>query len=141
MQRRRELMMLGGKPDTSPVILANNAKYVPGGTTATDTQTSITKMYSVSLRTSNTRQALCYGIMPATLNYLDGVYKDYWNQTVTSSPANVTIFNANVNQVCFTLKTSMIDDSYVILSDGEILFAGKNSIYYGYTKTNDMPNA
>ena len=124
--------------DTSPKILQSGVRYRSGGTLESDADCSITAIYNIPTRNGNNRQATVYGIKPSTINYTDGVYLDYWNQTQVQSPGLITIFTAGANQVAFTLLTSMINDSYVILSDGTIMFAGKNSIYYGHRNISEL---
>lgn len=44
------------------------------------------------------------------------------------------------NIIRFSIKTNNINDSYAYSStSGQIFFAGKNTIYYGYTNIHDMP--
>ena len=50
------------------------------------------------------------------------------------------IVAANANTIRFSLITANIDTSYVYVQEtGQILFAGRNTPYYGYTNINDMP--
>lgn len=47
---------------------------------------------------------------------------------------------AGSEKIRFTLLISGIEDSWAYNpTDGQIWFAGKNTIYYGYTNINDMP--
>lgn len=64
--------------------------------------------------------------------FRDGQYLDYWG---LSAPR----LNANSNGVAVTLKESEIDDAYLYVRDsGEIIFAGKNTIYYGHRNISEL---
>lgn len=48
--------------------------------------------------------------------------------------------NATLQEITFSIKTDIIDNAYAYIKEtGQILFAGKNTPYYGYTNINDMP--
>ena len=64
--------------------------------------------------------------------FKDGDYVDYW------SPTNIKL-NANSNGIGVTISNSRIDDAYMYINDsGQILFAGKNTIYYGHRNINEI---
>ena len=135
MDIRRALLMMPHGLDTSPVIIAYDTRYINNGNTEAKSGASITKIYDLLKVTqvSTDRQFIIYGVVPTTLNYKDDVFKDYWNHTAIESEAQRTLAPYGINQMAFTLQTDMIDDCYAIhVSTGQILFAGKNSIYYGH---------
>ena len=64
---------------------------------------------------------------------------DYWG-TTTDNPWERKCLNENTNACSFSIILSLIDDAWMIIVEtGDILFAGKNTPYYGYTNINDMP--
>ena len=64
---------------------------------------------------------------------------DYWIVS-TANPWERKCLNVNANACSFSIILSLIDDAWMIIVEtGDILFAGKNTPYYGYTNINDMP--
>lgn len=108
----------------------------------------ISVFYNYSL-SSSARTLVTMCLNPSTMLMLqkDGVYKDWWGQTIV--PAGGTweateserkVINANTNEVSCSIYLPLIDNTYAYIKEsGEILFAGKNTPYYGYTNINDMP--
>lgn len=139
--RRRVLMASRKVIDTSPKILQHGVRYLNNGSTQSEANTCITVIYDldVTINPSN-RFGTIYGVVPSIINYIDGDYNDYFNQYSNTEPISVKIFIFGTNQVSFTLQEDMLDVCYAIHdATGQILFAGKNSPYYGYTNVNDMP--
>ena len=143
MERRRALMMMRKSGlDTSPIIAHYGVKN-PSGNPATkpyivDENYCVTALYSYT--PMNVRQTIrFYGGNGNAILYTDETYKDYWNFNGESNEHKWNIINANTNQISCTLKISMLDDSYLWLEEsGEILFAGKNSIYYGHRNISEL---
>lgn len=51
-----------------------------------------------------------------------------------------TFYPANTCKIRFTLPINGLDNCYAYNNtDGQIWFAGRNTLYYGYTNINDMP--
>lgn len=49
---------------------------------------------------------------------------------------------ATLYRIRFSILQAVLDDCYAYCTEtGQIFYAGKNSIYYGYTNLNDMPSA
>lgn len=70
--------------------------------------------------------------------YIDGVYKDYWGTQITDDWER-TCVNSYTNGLRVTLQMDRLDDCYLYLKEtGQILFAGKNSIYYGHRNISEL---
>lgn len=137
MQRRRELMMQTHKPDTTLKIAQENAYWRLGEITPQSNSVA-SILYSYPASTEG-RKLVYSGLVYALNVFQDGVYKDYWS---CRSDDQRNVLNANTNQIAVSAPTRDIDDAYAYLPDtGQILFAGKNTPYYGYTNINDMPSA
>lgn len=64
--------------------------------------------------------------------FKDGQYVDYWGFVAPR-------LNANSNGVAVTLKENEIDDAYLyVIDSGEIIFAGKNTPYYGHRNISEL---
>ena len=141
MQIRRMLLEQGGKIDTSPVILAYDTKYQNIGTTTAFVGLCITAKYFYPQLES--KGTLAFHGTDIDGNCTCIVYRnagteqmDYWVLKDAQSPRN--FINIGSDAMAFTLVTSQIDNSYAyIVETGQILFAGKNSIYYGKKNIND----
>ena len=82
-----------------------------------------------------------YGVIRSLVVSRDGgaTTFDFWRVT-TDNPWERKCLNANANACSFSIILSLIDDAWMIIVEtGDILFAGKDSPYYGYTNINDMP--
>lgn len=128
--------------DTSPIIAQYGVKN-PSGNPATkpyivDNSYCVTEIYAYTAYAE--RQTLrLFGGNGNIILYQDGVYKDYWNFNGESEEHKWGVINANTNGISCSLKISLIDDSYAIMEkSGEILFAGKNSIYYGHRNISEL---
>lgn len=80
----------------------------------------------------------------------DGKYEDWWGQTILPSGAGNDYWkehetrrkciNAGTNEISCSIYLPLIDTTYAYIKEsGDILFAGKNTPYYGYANINDMP--
>lgn len=141
MAIRRGLMMGQKKVlDTTPIILENNARLATDGSVITTTDgRCITAIYDCHV-TNNRRTFIHYGLSQSTINYKNGAYYDYWNNQSPNEIKTTVLAKDGTEQMQFTVVSNLIDDCYVIYENtGQILFAGKNSPYYGYTNINDMP--
>lgn len=125
--------------DTSPKILYENSRYSANGTVSADIDKCCTIIYNYTRNETGTKLTLAYsGSAGVMLVYNDGVKIDYWLLNDAQSPR--AVINNGSNGVAFTLFNAHLATSYAyIVSTGEILFAGKNTPYYGYTNINDMP--
>lgn len=134
MQRRRELMAMQKRSiDTSPRILQYDKRY-NSMNIIDQAGYCITDIYSYPPQTY-TQYITANNVYFQIQIYKDGKYIDYW------SGGNYKL-NVNSNGIAVTLYTAKIDDSYLYINGtGQILFAGKNTPYYGYTNINDMPSA
>lgn len=78
--------------------------------------------------------------------YLDDNYVTYWSAgaayTTDGSERGAGLYweeGGPVNKVRFTIAADYVDDCYAYLPmDGTVLFAGKNTIYYGMSNVNGL---
>ena len=144
LMMRRSVLLASGKKviDTSPVIVAYDSSYRPNGSIQQRVGTCCTALYSyLPMQTKGT--IAFYGTGTTGINmvlYKNNASKrvDFWPLNDTQSPRNC--INVGTDSAVFTLEMSKLSDCYAyIVETGQILFAGKNSPYYGYTNINDMP--
>lgn len=128
------------KLDTSPVILQYGVLYKTNGDVETNADYCVTDLYYYPTLTETATIAY-YGMggeRCVVYKNSGTTYMDYWFLMDSQSPRKV--INVGSDAIKFTLKMSELDNCYAYLQDtGQIFFAGKNSIYYGYTNINDMP--
>ena len=138
MTRRKALLASGKKViDTTIKILAENSSWAIGGRLENQQKVNASIIYTYEPQSVG-RQLVYSGLYSRLIIFENGAYKDYWSVYSGSDVRNV--INANSNGIGVSVVTSKIDDAYAYLpSNGQILFAGKNSPYYGYTNINDMP--
>lgn len=145
MMEIRRRVLLGSRkkklPDTTVKIAEYGYKWDKGREVKkADSNYGITIKYDFPAQ-SDIRTLVQRGHESALIFYTDGVYKDWWmaNNGIAQE-AKRKIVNAGANQVSMSVYLPMIDDAYLYIEEtGEILYAGKNSPYYGYTNINDMP--
>ncbi len=71
--------------------------------------------------------------------YIGGKYCDYWNLDKKDGYYR-KIININSDEMELELVTDLIDVSYAYIAEtGQILFAGKDSRYYGYRNISEVP--
>lgn len=145
-----------GPVDTSPVIAVNNAQTNQGEGTTTNAYTCVTKLYKVKEVSEKVTLVYCTPWdrwnsslnAPAIQLYLGDTYVTYWSQTVGNDVADALVEHTraidnnygNCDSVRFTLWQNHIDNSYVYLRDtGDIIFAGKNTKYYGMANIDGTP--
>ena len=146
MMAIRRRVLLGGKKviDTSPIIEIYGKRQGRGNPTThpptDDDSSGITIFYDYE-PVNYQRTIVHYGTASImTLYSSDHSYKDFWGVRATYAPAERKCLNANSGAVKLDIYLPLIDDCYFYIKEtGEILFAGKNSPYYGYTNINDMP--
>lgn len=68
------------------------------------------------------------------------VWKD-WYYFNGQTYRGIGRYDVTLQVISFSIELSKIDDVYAIVRQtGQILFAGKNTPYFGYTNKKDMPN-
>ena len=116
--------------DTSPIILQYDKRY-NSGNIIDQTGYCITEIYGYA-PSSSIQYVTTNNVFFQLMIYKDGVYLDYW------SPGNYKL-NVNSNGLAVTLNTNDIDNSYLYINGtGQILFAGKNTIYYGHRNISEL---
>lgn len=131
-------MLASGKKviDTTIKILAENSRWITGGDRAYLAGYNASIIYAYEQQPVG-RQLVYDGLYSQLIIFENGSYKDYW--TVRNGNDTRNVINANSNGIGVTVDASNIDNAYAYLpSNGQILFAGKNTPYYGYTNINDM---
>ena len=71
--------------------------------------------------------------------YNQDAYVDYWNLYSIVNEERRNVINIGSDGMAFTLLTENLSGSYAyILETGEILFAGKNTPYYGHRNISEL---
>lgn len=129
--------------DTSPRIIQYGVRYANGnpGTKPLieDSNFCITDKYE--FEPQSTKQTLITNGVGGSLLVFwpNGNYYDYWTWS-TSDGYWRTVINVDSGMIACSISISVLDRTYAYLGEtGQILFAGKNSPYYGYSNINDMP--
>ena len=143
--RKKRIMMMqkSNVLDTSPVIIQNGVKY-PNGNPETnpliaDEICSITDYYDVPFSTMSALSVTDYGLYGNIISFNGDTYRDWWGADSRNAEQTKTGIPSRSTRSAFTVVTSMIDDCYCyITSTGQIVFAGKNSIYYGHRNISEL---
>lgn len=133
MQRRRQLMgMQKSVLDTTAKILQYDVRW-SRGSLIESVGIAATIIYYIEPKSESRR--LINGGLYSQLNiFKDGQYVDYWS--IATGREQI---NANCNGVSATVVTSGIDNAYLyVQGTGEILFAGKNTPYYGHRNISEL---
>lgn len=125
--------------DTSPIILDYGRRLYSGEGYYDKSEPNICTTDYYSIDPSDSVQYITYKLNSINQYYLnyhcykDGVYIDYWSErSVGDAIITDSKVNAGANQLRFTLYVDKIDDSFCYVNNtGKILFAGKNTEYYG----------
>ena len=142
--RRRVLMGAKKVLDTTPIIEIYGKRQGTGNPVSKqpidDNNSGITIFYDYE-PVNYQRTIVCYGItLVMTVYRSDHVYMDFWGVETITAPLERKCLNSNSGAVKLDIFLPLINDCYFYIKEtGEILFAGKNSPYYGYTNINDMP--
>ena len=142
--RRRVLMGAKKVLDTTPIIeiygkqqgAGNPIRFPP----IDDNNSGIIIFYDYE-PVKYHRTMVYYGTSAVMSMYRsDHSYMDYRRVEATAAPAETFGLKAHSVAVKVDIYLPLIDDCFFYIKEtGEILFAGKNSPYYGYTNINDMP--
>ena len=141
---RRKLMarVESGETDTSPVIEYDGYVLTVGGGISPDEDCCVTKKYAYG-NPSSGDYTLCYfGTFSVCCLFRDdGRYVDYWSITANQPAERKILYrNGRAELIQVTLNKTHIDSCYAYVKEtGQILFAAKNSPYYGYKNIHDMP--
>lgn len=139
MEARRRLLMMPHGLDTSPVFETYGYKMPAGNTPyEEDENFAITILYHYP--PVDFKQTLVTSKVGGTIRVYNGnkAYMDYWNWYVTEGYQR-NVINANSEYLRFAVLINESNDSYAYLKEtGQILFAGKNSIYYGHRNISEL---
>ena len=145
-----------GPVDTSPVIAQTEYGLNDSGGTVADPELCYTGFYDIP----DGYTGKVSGLFPnddyenvGTLNtkyhvFEGNTFKTYWSGynlmgALGSADKSMGLYFASAwpaNKVRFTLITAHVDDSYVYFTDtGDIIFAGKNTKYYGMANIDGTP--
>ena len=132
--------------DTSPVIDEYGVCWGRGfGIKTNNSAWGITKWYDV-IDTPGTNRTTCInGYVGAELNsitfqyYLSSGTTDWWYFGDTN-PRQILINSPDrVSNISFSIEIDKIDDSYAfVVETGFIIFAGKNTPYYGHRNISEL---
>ena len=141
LRRRRAMMEKKSDVlDTSPRI-AEYGKHLNRSNTGTTVSANYcyTKWYDLNFE-SYTRLDMIRGGMPEN----DSVLTFQYRNTETGAAdwyyfPNLSYMSNTYNQIRFTIAISHLRDCYLYFRQtGEILFAGKDTIYYGHRNINEI---
>lgn len=141
MEIRRRMLMSSEKNviDTSPKIAEYGVHWKNKSETVSDSTGAITVFYSYP-PSSTYQNIVHHGTRFYSSVWKNGEPMDYWYVSSGNNVATTRALNPGSTEISVSLSTAMIDSAFCyILETGQILFAGKNSPYYGYTNINDMP--
>lgn len=140
LMRRRMMMQARVEClDTTPIILDYGRRLNRGEGYYIESLSNICTTDYYNIEPSDSVQYITYKLNSITDSYLnyhcykDGVYIDYWSErSVGDAIITDSKVSAGANQLRFTLFVDKIDDSFCYVNNtGKILFAGKNTEYYG----------
>lgn len=139
MERRRALMMIPHGLDTSPIITAWNCRwYNKQVEPQTLTGRCVSTVYSFTSPGGVRPNFVLYGTNSSLQTYIDGVLDDYWNRDASTAEATQSV-KIGTNGISFTIMMNMLDVCYAYeLNTGQIIFAGKNTIYYGHRNISEL---
>ena len=151
LMTRRSVLLASGKKviDTSPKIAEYGVCWnrTQGGKTASDNW-CITEWYDFNPLYHGTMYINGYvGSDNAFITFqYEGLYDNgntyknwyyFIGQSRVLGEQTITM-----QRITFSIQIEQIDNAYAYIQEtGQIIFAGKNSPYYGYTNINDMPSA
>lgn len=143
MTRRMALMAQAesGGLDTSPIIEYYNKGLNSSGAIKDVTGCCVTALYTYPeksvIQTCVTTGG--WGDSGGTMIiYKDGNRVDFWGTNKQDNYERKCI-NEGSNGLRISLNMSRLDDAYFYLKEtGQILFAGKNSIYYGHKNISEI---
>ena len=142
MLRRRAILQAPiVRPDTSPRIAEYGKTLGRGNTTInTDANYCYTEWYDINPAPGSAHQLQLVRC---------GINSNHTYQFTTSTgganwdyrkEGNYYYFPGNVNKIRTSIPIANLETCYAyIVSTGQILFAGINTPYYGYTNINNMP--
>ena len=142
----------GETVDTSPIIAQYGYGLTNTGTTAQDEELCYTDYYAIP----DGYTGKVSGLFPNTNAtykatstqcqiYQDDAFKTYWACSslmgdIGAADKTMGLYYASswpANKARFVLVTAYVDDSYLYFTDtGDIIFAGKNTKYYGMANIN-----
>lgn len=140
------------KIDTTVKIMQEGVYYArTWNSTAQNSEWGITDWYDFIGLTGTTFKVHGYvGFDNTTICFwyenTAATYRDFWYIANAGNEGDrtcgLTAAAIDIARIRFSIQLSKIDDAFMyVYQTGQILFAGKNTPYYGYTNINDMPSA
>ena len=129
--------------DNSPIIERYNAGLKSNGTYGTVEGCCVTALYEYPAQSFEQTYVASGGWGGANgimIIYKDGSQVDWWaSPNLNQNPQERTCIDANSNGLRVSLKMNELDNCYFYLKEtGQILFAGKNSVYYGHRNISEL---
>lgn len=150
-EARRRLLMMGGKLNTSPKIAQYDKSWGRGVEVVNnDIGWCITEWYEFIPSSEQRSPFTICGYVGNDANQRTFQYyyvntHDWYYFNNGNAPGSRNIDGSarhNWRYISFSIDVSLLNDSYAYVQEtGQIIFAGKNSIYYGYKNINYMPTA
>lgn len=135
----RRKVLLNNVLNTAPVFEVYGYAIPAGNKEYNENETyAVTKLYHYP--PSETKQTLVTSGVGSNIRLYNNNkgYMDYWNWQITPGYAR-TVINIHSEYVQMAVKIDEIENSYAYLREtGQILFAGKNTIYYGHKNIGEL---
>lgn len=130
--------------DTSPVIIQTGVRYNSGNPATKPlleyANCGITGVYTHSVAPER-QHIVVYKVYSYMIVYKNNgtEYMDYWSPSTYSQEQEYYFVNEGSDGLAFSIFLDGINDAYAYISEtGEILFAGRNSIYYGHRNISEL---
>ena len=142
---------MSSQPDTSPKIAQYDKSWGRGVEVVNDDiGWCITEWYEFVPTSENLSPFTLVGYVGTDVNrktfqyYYSNTHDWYYFNNTGTDAYNVRDINPAGKHawkyISFSINTSKLDDAFVYVQDtGQIMFAGKNTPYYGYKNINDIP--
>ena len=135
MEARLRMMAMQESVNDTTIKILEYDKIWRQGNLANSNDSAASIIYTFEPK--SVARKLVYEYLYVQLNlFTDGTYVDYWNVRIGDTR---NVINANCNGLAVSIESINEANAYAYLPDtGEILFAGKNSIYYGHKNISEL---
>lgn len=143
MQRRRTLLMMPRGIDTNPKITEYGKHWDRTfGSTSISANWCITEWYEVNQQSivQTINGYIGADTSGITFQYFLSNGTTDWYYFNGTNPRTVTTrYGVGITSISFSIEIAQIDNSYAYcVETGQILFAGKNTIYYGHRNISEL---
>ena len=143
--RKKRLMMQKSGLDTSPKVAQYGVYWGRTfGQTVQKEEWCITEWYDIDDEPGNSRDTYINGYVgkdtsDTTFQFYNTNSSSGWYYFNGTNPRRVFRNTYRISQISFSIESSKLDDSYAFMVEtGQIIFAGKNTIYYGHKNVSEL---